>query len=185
MPRTLKVFRTSIGFHDAYVATTSQKAALEAWGAKVNLFTRGMAEEVTEAAATREPLSRPGEVIRKVRGTMADHLAALPREPAQSAGKGSSRGDNPAKAAASGRKASPLPPPSRAKLDAATEALSQAERSYAEQKRVLDEREADIRRARRALDDTYLKKIEQLEASRSTVEADYRKAIAQWKEAGR
>lgn len=30
--RPLKVFRTAIGFHDAYVAATSRKAALEAWG---------------------------------------------------------------------------------------------------------------------------------------------------------
>ena len=36
MARTgrLKVFRTSIGFHDAYVAAPSRKAALEAWGAR-------------------------------------------------------------------------------------------------------------------------------------------------------
>jgi hypothetical protein len=35
MPRAakLKVFRTPIGFHDAYVAAPSQKAALEAWEA--------------------------------------------------------------------------------------------------------------------------------------------------------
>ena len=34
----LKVFRTPIGFHDAYVAAPSQKAALEAWGADSNIF---------------------------------------------------------------------------------------------------------------------------------------------------
>lgn len=34
MPRKqkLKVYRTPIGFHDAYVAAPSQKAALKAWG---------------------------------------------------------------------------------------------------------------------------------------------------------
>ena len=31
MPK-LKVYRTPIGFHDAYVAAPSQKAALDAWG---------------------------------------------------------------------------------------------------------------------------------------------------------
>jgi hypothetical protein len=33
MPRKQKVFRTSTGFHDAYVAAPSRKKALEAWSA--------------------------------------------------------------------------------------------------------------------------------------------------------
>ena len=49
MARALKVYRTPIGFHDAYVAAPSQKAALAAWGADANLFARGSAEQVTEA----------------------------------------------------------------------------------------------------------------------------------------
>ena len=64
MPRKLKVFRTPIGFHDAYVAAPSRKAALEAWGAGGNLFARGTAEEVTDPKLTAEPLRHPGEVIR-------------------------------------------------------------------------------------------------------------------------
>ena len=48
----LKVFRTPIGFHDAYVAAPSQKAALEAWGSDSNLFAAGAAELVTDAALT-------------------------------------------------------------------------------------------------------------------------------------
>ena len=44
----LKVFRTPIGFHDAYVAAPSQKAALEAWGAEGNLFAQGIAEQVID-----------------------------------------------------------------------------------------------------------------------------------------
>jgi hypothetical protein len=34
----LKVFRTPIGFHDAYIAAPSQKAALEAWGSDKDIF---------------------------------------------------------------------------------------------------------------------------------------------------
>ena len=79
MPRKLKVFRTPIGFHDAYVAASSRKAALAAWGADADLFARGVAEEVTDPTLTAAPLARPGEVVRVVRGTMAEHLAALPR----------------------------------------------------------------------------------------------------------
>lgn len=78
MPKTLKVFRTPIGFHDAYVAALSQKAGLEAWGSDANLFARGIAEIVTEPELTREPLARPGEVIKRSRGIVAEQIAALP-----------------------------------------------------------------------------------------------------------
>jgi len=74
----IKVFRTPIGFHDAYVAAPSQKAALEAWGADANLFARGVAEVVTDPKLTKAPLERPGEIIRVSRGTADEHAAALP-----------------------------------------------------------------------------------------------------------
>ena len=72
----LKVFRTAIGFHDAYVAAPSRKAALEAWGADANIFAQGIAEQVTDPKLMEEPLSRPGEVIRKLRGSAEEHVAA-------------------------------------------------------------------------------------------------------------
>lgn len=76
----LKVYRTPIGFHDAYVAAPSQKAALDAWGADVDLFARGVAETVSDEALTREPLEQPGVVVRKLRGTADEQMAALPRD---------------------------------------------------------------------------------------------------------
>lgn len=79
MARKLKVFRTPIGFHDAYVAAPSRKAALQAWGADADLFARGMAEEVTDATLMKEPLTHPGQVVRKIRGTMDEHMAAYQR----------------------------------------------------------------------------------------------------------
>jgi hypothetical protein len=75
--KKLKVFKTTIGFHDAYVAAPSQKAALAAWGSDHNLFATGAAEQISDAALTAEPLAKPGEVIKKVRGSVGDHLAAL------------------------------------------------------------------------------------------------------------
>jgi hypothetical protein len=78
MPRKLKVYRTPVGFHDAYVAAPSQKAALEAWGTKTNLFARGVAELVTEDALMQAPLESPGQVIRLSRGSVEEQLAALP-----------------------------------------------------------------------------------------------------------
>jgi hypothetical protein len=53
MVRKLKVYRTAIGFHDAYVAAPNQKAALEAWGSNANLFGLCMAELVTDETLTR------------------------------------------------------------------------------------------------------------------------------------
>lgn len=74
----LKVFRTPAGFHDAYVAASSQKAALEAWGSDADLFARGIAEVVTDEELSREPLENPGKVIKRLRGTAAEQLASLP-----------------------------------------------------------------------------------------------------------
>ena len=115
MARKLKVFRTPIGFHDAYVAAASRKAALAAWGADADLFARGTAEEVTDARLMAEPLKRPGEVIRVSRGDLAAQLNALgPRKKAA------------AKTAVPPEGASKLPrrpgklkaPPTRDRLDA-------------------------------------------------------------------
>lgn len=74
----LKVFRVPAGFHDAYVAAPSRKAALEAWGSDADLFARGIAELVTDEELSREPLENPGKVIKRLRGTAAQQLAALP-----------------------------------------------------------------------------------------------------------
>ncbi|MEH3036217.1 MAG: hypothetical protein PGN23_06960 [Sphingomonas adhaesiva] len=182
MPRKLKVFRTSIGFHDAYVAAPSQKAALTAWGATANLFTRGMAEEVLDPKLMEEPLSRPGEVIRKARGTMADHLAALPEAPIKPAKLRSKNADRRTATPAAKNKRRPVPPPSRKKLDAAVEAVRVAELAYAEQRRELEEREAEVRRVRRALEGEHAGRMKELEERRASAEADYRSAIEQWKQ---
>jgi hypothetical protein len=76
----LKAYRTSICFHDAYVAVPSQKAALEAWGADVDLFTRGVAETVSDEKLTMAPLEKSGTVVRVLRGSGAEHMAALPKD---------------------------------------------------------------------------------------------------------
>lgn len=79
MARKLKVYRTPIGFHDAYVAAPNQKAALKAWGSDADLFARGVAELVTDETLTAEPLEKPGEIIRLRRGSDAENMAALPK----------------------------------------------------------------------------------------------------------
>jgi hypothetical protein len=82
MARKLKVYRTPIGFHDAYVAATSQKEALKAWGSDVDLFARGVAEAVRDEALMRAPLDAPGTVVKRPRGTSEAFMASLPDEPA-------------------------------------------------------------------------------------------------------
>ena len=77
----LKVYRMAAGFHDAYVAAPSQKAAAEAWGADADVFARGVAELVTDPALTEEPLARPGAIVKRLRGTAAEQIAALGAAP--------------------------------------------------------------------------------------------------------
>jgi hypothetical protein len=118
----LKVFRTAIGFHDAYVAAPSQKAALEAWGSDANLFARGQAERVEDKDLIAEPLADPGRVIKRLRGTEAEQFAALaPDKPRTKPAKG----ERPRKV----EKKRP-PRPSRSALDAAEEQLAAAERRH-------------------------------------------------------
>ena len=136
MAPALKVFRTPIGFHDAYVAAPSQKAALKAWGADANLFARGAAERVTDPALMAEALAAPGKVIKRRRASAAEHFASLAPAAARPAGKPGARQAKPP--------APPRPRPSRAALDAAEQALSdqqqRAERALAE----LEEEQARI-----------------------------------------
>jgi hypothetical protein len=108
MARKLKVFRTAIGLHDAYYASTTRKAALESWASGAYLFSRGLAEEVTDGRLRREPLAHPGEVIRVSRGGLSEHLKALPKKKAKAAaGKAEKAPARPRKAA------KPRPPPRR------------------------------------------------------------------------
>lgn len=69
MARKLKVFRAHLGFYDTIVAASSQKAALEAWGAGANEFHQGFAAETKEPALIAAALERPGIVLRRQFGT--------------------------------------------------------------------------------------------------------------------
>jgi len=159
----LKVFRTPIGFHDAYVAAPSQKAALQAWGSHADLFARGVAEVVTDEDLIAEPLANPGEVIRRVRGSEAEHLAATdrPRQRKSRAAKASEPNERAANASESARGSGRartkarkrLPPrPSREKLEAAENALAELKDRQRSESDELHEREAEIDRQRREIE---------------------------------
>ena len=55
----LKVYEAQLGFYDTVVAAPNQKAALKAWGSRLNLFSLGLAkvsaDEATAAAAQEYP----------------------------------------------------------------------------------------------------------------------------------
>lgn len=168
--KKLKVFKTTIGFHDAYVAAPSQKAALEAWGSDHNLFATGAAEQITDEAAIAEPLAKPGEVIKKVRGSIGEHLAAL-TQTSRPRGKAT---PTPAPPPA-------LPRPSREELDQAEQALEQAKAARYEAVEQLAREEADLSRRRRDLDRRHEREAERLARIRDEKRSEYDKAMARWR----
>jgi hypothetical protein len=189
MPRQLKVYRTPIGFHDAYVAAPSQKAALEAWGSDANLFARGVAEIVTDPALKKEPLASPGKVVRRLRGSADEHFAALPKARAKAARKAPADTDpapTPARAPAPAvrLKAAPKakPRPSRAKLDAAEEALDVADRRHRDELADIRRREEALAKERRAIEARHAGEVEKLTERRAREKERYDRAIMAWRD---
>lgn len=171
MPRKLKVFRTPTGFHDAYVAAPSRKAALEAWGATADLFARGSAEEITDARLMAEPLKHPGEVIRVSRGDLKAQLKALgPRKATRRA---------PAKAAPA-KKAKRAAPPRRDKVDRAEAALAEARARQDREIAALDKQREAIDRQLDAVKARQAKTIAKLEDRLGKAQAAYRAALDTW-----
>lgn len=173
MPRKLKVFRTPIGFHDAYVAAPSRKAALEAWGADADLFARGTAEEVADARLMAEPLAHPGEVIRVSRGDLAAQLKALGPRKKPAAKKAARSSPEP-------KQGKPKPPPSRDKLDEAEAAIDRARTKHDAERAALEKQRAVIERKLDALDARQDKEAARLEAARDKAREAYRAALDKW-----
>ena len=177
MPRKLKVFRTSTGFHDAYVAAPSRKAALAAWGSDADLFARGVAEEVTAAKLMTEPLKRPGEVIRLSRGDLGAQLKALgPRK--KPAGKARTEA-SPAKPNER-KQVPPTRPPKRDKVDAADAALREAQHRHVIEVDELERKRDAIDRKLQSLQARQSKEIARLERKRDDARAAYREALEEW-----
>ena len=162
MARKLKVFRTPIGFHDAYVAASSRKAALAAWGSDKDLFARGAAEEVTDPALTKEPLAAPGTVVRKLRGTAEEQLAS---------------GSKPA----GKRAAKAKPKPRRDALDAAETALAAAEAAHEAAERKLADEARQLARELEALRKANAAEATKLERARAAAARKYEAALERWR----
>ena len=173
----LKVFRTPIGFHDAYVAVPSQKAALEAWGADSNIFAQGIAEQVTDPKLMEEPLADPGKVIKRVRGSADEHFAALDR----SARKAKPKPKTEEAAEVPKRKAKPKPRPSRDELDAAEHALEKAEKRQRKKLAELDEKIRELDRKRRDLQRKHEAERDELAGKRDRARSAYDQAMEGWR----
>lgn len=169
MPK-LKVYRTPIGFHDAYVAAPSMKAALKAWGTEKNLFARGAAELVTDAKLTKEPLAKPGEVIKRARGSVAEHRKA--------AGSGKEPSDG--KTAVEHKRVKRPPRPDRKPLEKAEQALSAARERHERARADIDRRLDALQAKRRELVKTQESEIADLEKEREARESAYRHALDKW-----
>ena len=175
----LKVFRTAIGFHDAYVAAPSRKAALAAWGTDKDLFARGAAEVVTDPALAAGPLAAPGQVFRRTRGSAAEQVAALGPMPAAAKRK-SVAAEPVARAAPPTRKARP-PKPDRGSLDLAEEALRRLVERQAAERAELVEEERELRARTQAF--TARQRTDLSAAKRRVAgeRRDHFAALAQWR----
>jgi hypothetical protein len=166
----LKVFRMAVGFHDAFVAAPSQKAAAEAWGSDTSVFSRGEAELVTDPKLTEEPLANPSKVIKRLRGTAEEQIAALGPDEAPKRAK-------PSKPASK-----PKPRPSRSALEEAEQAMQAAKARFAEARAGLAAREAELERERKALEAKQRDEMERLEALREKAQLAYDAARERWRE---
>ena len=178
MPR-LKVYRTAIGFHDAYVAAPSQKAALAAWEVDKNLFARGAAEVVDDPVLTKEPLAHPGKVVRKSRGSLAEQLRALGPARRLSAPARRAAEEPPPREKPGRRKNRPLAP-SRAKIEAAEGAIADARAAAAKELAALRLRERPLAVERRALERKHDERERKLTARLGAARAAYQDAFDSW-----
>lgn len=154
----------------------NQKAALEAWGAKRNLFARSAAEQIKDPNLVKAALAHPGEVLRVPRGTTAEHLAAA----GTTAGT-AKRGERPmdqVKAPAKPEKCRPRP--RRDKLDAARALLEDKRRDLGAQESKLasqiDSLKARLAEQKRHNADALAVLEQQVEKENH----QYRQALAKW-----
>jgi hypothetical protein len=177
-PKALKVFRTPIGFHDAYVATLTKKAALEAWGSHRNLFALGEAEEVSEPKLTRAPLAKPGVVIKVSRGTATEQLEALPPDEKV-------RPKTPAPEHA-GKPTKPtpkklVPRPSRTKLEQAEAALAELSAANTSDLKAIDDEIDALQKRRSAFVDQLSNAVVALQKKRDRAQATYDSQVEKWR----
>jgi hypothetical protein len=157
MPR-LKVFCATSGFHDAVVAAPSRPAALKAWGAKTDLFSMGVAKQVTDPKLVKKALARPGEVIRLNRSGAGDEAPAPMKKKAQPKAR----------------------PPNRAKLASAEEKLAALEEKQAKERQAIERELSALERKRAKLEKRHAKARSSAEDRLEQARAYYDAALERW-----
>jgi hypothetical protein len=178
--RALKVYRTAIGFHDAYVAAPSMKAALRAWGTDKDLFARKAAELIEDPRLTAEPLAHPGEVIRKLRGSASEHVQALGKIARPKPTK-KMRAEPAAKPSPRAKRKRP-PKPSDEALKLARDAAAASERRARERLAELAEREKALAAERTRVERELAAEARRHAERLAEAEDEYAAAMRAWRE---
>jgi hypothetical protein len=130
MPRRLKVYQAHLGFFDTVVAAQSQKAALEAWGSRQDLFRDKAASVASDPDAIKTALSKPGVVLKRLAGSNGPYLDQpdVPKVPLPRVKSITADQRKPKLPVAKARKPTPAQnpvlPPDRSRLDAAERRLA-------------------------------------------------------------
>lgn len=143
--KRLKVFRLHSGFYDMIIAAPSQKAALAAWGARPNEFSHGFAAVTDDAQAVKAALAQPGTVLKRQFGSKDPFLTEQPALRGPKIWQA-----NKTKAAEAERKKKQAELAAKRKKE--QEAIRRANEERKNRLRELDEREAQIRKERLALE---------------------------------
>jgi hypothetical protein len=195
--RKLKTYQTSLGFYDQAVAAPSMKAALDAWGAKSNLFHQGIAKETDDPDIVAATMAAPGVVLRRPVGSdgpFTEH-SELPTDLAEDEGKPKSRArpkskleKRPAKTATK-RAAKPDVDDRQARAAAASFAKEEQRRETARRKeeaaRAKDRarREKAVAAAEAALDEArrdHQARADEIEAERAALDERAAAEEARW-----
>lgn len=172
-PRKLKVYRTTAGFHDAYVAAPSKKAALAAWGTTKDLFARGVAEIVEDPSLTAAPLASPGVVFKQSRGSEAEQIAALERVSRQ-AKRAPHKLERPGPRERS-------PPPSDEEVIEAQRAVQEAKRQHEAERKAIVERISQLEKERTELEKRQKREIAKLEDTLASRRRAHAKRMELWR----
>ena len=154
------------------------------------MFAAGAAEAVTDPALMKEPLARPGEVVRRLRGSADEQIAALGKDskkanrpsprPSPASGRGGKKSAPSPASGAGGRKKPPRP--SRAAVEKAEQALAKAEARHRAALEKLRAEEAALQQRRRGVEGKQRSEREALIKAVDAAREKYRAAMAEWAE---
>lgn len=173
--RRLKVYQAQFGFHDSVVAAPNQKAAMEAWGIRQNLFAEGRATITQDPDAIAAALAHPEVPLRRAVGS-TDPFSLEPGLPDVPDAPKPKKADLKLVPKAMPPKAT-RPPPDRSALTAAEARLT------AINTRRLEE-EAAFQARREALEAEETASRRRWSQARKAAEADLEKARRAFRDAG-